>query len=117
MMLEMYLDGHLVDTTSVCQPLLKTEAYLKSLVADLENKYASILKKFAVKPVYVLCGVPSRMNDFVPLSHPQNSKTAVPALPTTIQQPMATTKLNENLQAVGAATTTSLMKNKAQKVA
>lgn len=67
MQLEMYLDGQLVDTATVCAPLLKQAHYMKGLMAELEEKYAPVLKNFPVKPVYVLNGVPSCINNFVPL--------------------------------------------------
>lgn len=67
MQLEMYLDGQLVDTAVVYAPMLKQAHYLKGLMAELEKKYAPVLKNFHVKPVYVLHGVPSCINNFVPL--------------------------------------------------
>lgn len=63
----MYLDGNLVETTPVFGPLMRQASYLKNIMAGLEKKYAAILKKFAVKPVYCLCGVQSCMNSFIPL--------------------------------------------------
>jgi hypothetical protein len=67
MELEMYIDSQLIHKTQVLAPLLRKPYYLKCLMSGLEKKYASVLTKFSGKPVYILTGVQSRINNYVPL--------------------------------------------------
>lgn len=95
---EMYLDGQLIDTSTPCRIMLRTKynKHLKSLATELEKKHADLLRKAGSKPIYLLSGVQSCMNHFVPLCHPQNlqpsyvsiqkpahASNGVPALPET----------------------------------
>lgn len=72
MLLEMYLEGQLMDIVTPTPSLLqnKNTKYLKDLIAGLEKKHADFLKKSPCQPLYCLSGVSSCMNGFVPLGHP-----------------------------------------------
>jgi hypothetical protein len=75
MMLEMYLDGNLLDTATPIPHLWQTKSneYMKGLVAELEKKHADLLKKSTGSPSYILSGVQSCINGFTPLGHPPTS--------------------------------------------
>lgn len=88
MQMEMYLDGQMVDTTTLHLSLwqIQSHEYLKTLVMELEKKHADVLKKSGCKPSYILSGVQSCINEFTPLQHPDrssasgnNSKTVTPS--------------------------------------
>ena len=106
MLLEMYLDWQIVDTTTVV-PLLwqmKPHGYVKSLVAELEKKHAGLLKKAVCKPGYCLSGVPSCINDFTPLRHPDAPAQPIQTVETTVQPPAEITlRLAENMPEAGSA--------------
>src|SRR5689334_9434351 len=91
MLLEMYLDGEVIDVTSVVPFLWRTKSkeYLKSLVAEFEKKHADRLKKSVGKPCYCLSGVPSCINDFTPLRHPSATAPANTIVKTAVQSPAA----------------------------
>ena len=91
-MLEMYLDGELIDVTTPIPLLLRTQSkdYLKSLITEFEQKHAGLLKKSTGKPCYMLSGVQSCINGFTPLRHPAPSLTPGHAAETTGQPPAAT---------------------------
>jgi hypothetical protein len=69
-MLEMYVDGKLIDTAEPSQSLLRTNssAHLKELMEGLKKKHADLLSGTSSKPMFVLGGVQSCINSFVPLS-------------------------------------------------
>jgi hypothetical protein len=89
MLLEMYLDGQMVDITTVVPFLWQTKPgeYVKNLVAELEKKHADLLKKSLDKPCYCLNGVPSCINNFTPLRHPAASAPPIQNNENTVRSP------------------------------
>lgn len=69
--LEMYIDGLLFDTAKPYGILKETKykVFLKLLIHELMSKHAVLLSKRSDKPIFILCGVPSCANNFVPLRH------------------------------------------------
>lgn len=102
----MYLDGQIVDTTTVVPFLwqMKPNTYVKSLVADLEKKHAGLLKKATGKPGYCLSGVPSCINDFTPLRHPTALVPPSHTVETNVQPPAEIPlRLADNMTEAGSA--------------
>jgi hypothetical protein len=73
MVLEMYLDGQLLDSTQPSLVLLRTNysVHLKMLMERLKNKHAAVLARSGQPPVFILSGIPSSINSFKPLEHPK----------------------------------------------
>lgn len=67
--LEMYLGGELFDAVPLgCSELSASyQPQINRLKEELLKKHQSILLKAACKPCFVLSGVPSCINNFVPL--------------------------------------------------
>ncbi|HVF97722.1 MAG TPA: hypothetical protein VM871_10385 [Flavisolibacter sp.] len=95
MRLEMYVDGQLVDASAVFPPLLRGADYLQTLITELEKNYAAVLSKLSVKPVYVLSGVPSCINSFVPLCTSQVSQLTNTPMHTTVPRPHRLKRVKE----------------------
>lgn len=74
--LEMYLNGKLIDSAAPSSTMLQTKytEQLKSLTSGLEKKHKDLLLQAGNKPDFILSGVQSRMNHFVPLCHPQHAE-------------------------------------------
>jgi hypothetical protein len=69
-LLEMYHNGKLLDSITVCNPLLTTnyKIQVSSLMKELTINYKTILARNGAKPEFLLSGIPSSMNNFTPLS-------------------------------------------------
>ena len=70
MRLEIYLNGRLLDRTYLPHFLssLQFGDYLKRLKEELLRKHKATLSETATPPEFLLSGVSSSMNHFVPLS-------------------------------------------------
>jgi hypothetical protein len=103
MELEMYIDSQLIHKTPVLVQLLRKPEYLKYLMSGLEKKYESVLTKFSSKPVYILTGVQSRINNFVPLCPSEISQLTNTAVDTSAPLPdkMDSMKIQEPGKKVG----------------
>ena len=71
-LLEIHIDGHLLDTYTPCQFLLRTKyaEHLTFMMNEMMKKHADTLTKKSCKPFFILSGVRSCINCFVPLRHP-----------------------------------------------
>jgi len=98
MQMEMYLDGQMVDTTTLIPSLwqIKSQEYLKSVVTELEKKHADVLKNSGSKPSYILSGVQSCINEFTPLHHPNHSSTSGISSKTVVTPPAETSLETKN---------------------
>lgn len=106
MTLEMYLGTQWIDERSTlpCVRQYKFRKYMQGLIKELEKKHARLLLRSGEKPTYVLSGVPSCINSFIPLGHhlpsaenagealrsmDQMPLPAIPAMPEAVPLPMA----------------------------
>ncbi|HVF97860.1 MAG TPA: hypothetical protein VM871_11080 [Flavisolibacter sp.] len=71
-LLEMYLNGQLIDTAQPCAGLLRTQysKQVKELATELKQKHTSLLASAEQGPTFILSGVQSSINYFTPLKHP-----------------------------------------------
>ena len=67
--LEMHLDGRLFDTIAPCAITLRKKytQHVAELKEKLLKKHQALLLKKATPPTFILSGIPSRLNVFVPL--------------------------------------------------
>lgn len=72
-LLEMYLDGQLIDSLEPSIVLLQSNywVHVNDLVKELKNKHAAVLSTSGHQPVFILSGIPSSINFFTPLQHPE----------------------------------------------
>ena len=98
MQMEMYLDGQMVDTTTLIPSLwqIKSQEYLKSLVTELEKKHADVLKNSGSKATYIISGVQSSINEFTPLHHPDHSSQSGSNSKTVVTPPAETSLETKN---------------------
>lgn len=97
----------------------KYNEHLKSLASELEKKHANLLRKAGSKPVYLLSGVQSCMNHFVPLCHPQNSQPSYMPVqrPAHASDGVLALPETEELQTVPKTSCKQLSNSKTMKVA
>jgi hypothetical protein len=71
MILEMYLGGQQIDAIKIIRFLDKHRftLYLGQLKKELIRKHRSVLVTSGADPVFVLAGVPSRINSFAPIKN------------------------------------------------
>jgi len=69
-LLEMHLDGQLLETVAPTSGFLQTGSYrhLKEMMESLKRKHAGKLTNSPCKPAFILSGISSCINSFVPLS-------------------------------------------------
>lgn len=71
MVLEVYLNGELLDSAhpAAILPGIELNKHLNKLMQELLGKHTETLSQSKSGPVFVLSGLPSRMNHFKPLRH------------------------------------------------
>ena len=67
MMLEMYLDGNLIDSVVLLPGDVHSEKNMQNHIKALEAKHKDLISKSGSEPSFLLSGVNSSMNSFVPL--------------------------------------------------
>ncbi len=70
MYLEMYLNDQLIDAVEVCSLSVRTKytEHLNGLKAELIKKHKAVLTTVEKSPAFILSGVQSCINYFVPLA-------------------------------------------------
>jgi hypothetical protein len=69
MLLEMYMNDQLIDAVEVCPLSVRTKyaEHLNQLKAELIKKHKTVLSTVGKGPAFILSGVQSCINYFVPL--------------------------------------------------